>query len=257
MENPISRRDVLTRIGTGVALASTLASSGELFGQAMAPAAGDTMASPLAAGFSDGKYTLPPLTYAYDALEPSIDAQTMHLHHDKHHQAYVDGLNKTLKELAAARANAEESPSALSGLEEDLSFNGSGHVLHTIFWSIMAPVSAGGGGEPSGALADAINKDFGSVEAFRTRFSKVAGSVKGSGWAILAYEPVGDRLLVTQVKQHDMQLVAGATPLLPLDVWEHAYYLKYHNVRADYTKAWWNVVNWAAVGSALAAARGH
>jgi Fe-Mn family superoxide dismutase len=121
----------------------------------------------------------------------------------------------------------------------------------------MAPPSSGGGGEPSGALADAITKDFGSVAAFRTRFSKVAASVKGSGWAVLAYEPVGDRLMVTQVKQHDMQTVAVAMPLLPLDVWEHAYYLKYHNVRGDYIKAWWNVVNWPAVGNALTAARGH
>ena len=252
MENPISRRDVLTRIGTGVALASTLASSGELFGQAMAPAAGDTMASPLAAGFSDGKYTLPPLTYAYDALEPSIDAQTMHLHHDKHHQAYVDGLNKTLKELAAARANAEESPSALSGLEEDLSFNGSGHVLHTIFWSIMAPHA---GGEPQGPLADAIKTSFGSTEGFRGQFAKAAGAVKGSGWAVLAYEPVGDQLIVLQAKQHDLQWFAGVVPLLPLDVWEHAYYLKYQNRRADYVKAWWDVVNWPAVNQAYVTAQ--
>jgi Fe-Mn family superoxide dismutase len=215
---------------------------------AEAPAPG-----PLAAGFKDGEYVLPPLPYAYDALEPSIDAQTMHLHHDKHHKGYVDGLNKTIKALADTGGDAN--PALLSGLEEDLSFNAGGHLLHTIFWSIMAPASAGGVGDPAGALADAITKDFGSVEAFRTRFSKVAAGVKGSGWAVLAYEPVGDRLLVTQVKQHDMQLVAGATPLLPLDVWEHAYYLKYHNVRADYIKAWWNVANWSAVEAAYVAAR--
>jgi Fe-Mn family superoxide dismutase len=252
MSDQISRRSVLTRTVPALALAGALASM-SLTARADTTAPAD--AGPLSGGFKDGLYVLPPLPYGYDALEPSIDAQTMHLHHDKHHQAYVDGLNKTLKALAEAGVDAN--PALLSGLEEDLSFNASGHVLHTLFWSAMAPASAGGGGEPAGALADAITRDFGSVEAFRTRFSKVAASVKGSGWAVLAYEPVGDRLLVTQVKQHDLQGVAGAIPLLPLDVWEHAYYLKYHNVRAEYIKAWWNVVNWPAVGAALAAARGR
>ena len=250
MSDPISRRAVLTGTVPALAMAGVLAGTPLAALADVAPAEG-----PLSEGFKDGEYVLPPLPYAYDALEPSIDADTMHLHHDKHHKAYVDGLNKTIKALADAAVDAN--PALLSGLEEDLSFNAGGHLLHTIFWSIMAPPSAGGGGEPGGALADAITKDFGSVEAFRTRFSKVAAGVKGSGWAILSYEPVGDRLLVTQAKQHDMQLVAGATPLLPLDVWEHAYYLKYHNIRADYVKAWWNVVNWAAVEKALVAARGH
>src|SRR5208282_3144326 len=111
------------------------------------------------------------------------------------------------------------------------------------------------GGEPQGALADALGHDFGSVEAFRGRFAAVAAGVKGSGWAILAYEPVGDRLIVLQVKQHDLQLVPWAVPILPIDVWEHAYYLKYHNVRADYVKAWWDVVNWQAVADAYTSAR--
>jgi len=258
MNDQISRRSVLTRSVPALALAGALATiplQALADSAASEPAAGSPAAGPLAAGFNDGVYVLPPLSYAYDALEPSIDAETMHLHHDKHHQAYVDGLNKAIKALA--EAGVDTNPALLSGLEEDLSFNASGHLLHTIFWSIMAPPSAGGGGDPAGALADAITKDFGSVEAFKTRFSKVAATVKGSGWAILAYEPVGNRLLVTQVKQHDMQMVGGAIPLLPLDVWEHAYYLKYHNVRAEYIKAWWNVVNWAAVGNALAAARGR
>jgi Fe-Mn family superoxide dismutase len=253
MHDPISRRAILTQTMPALALAGMLAGSSVT---ALADASTETPApGPLAGGFKDGLYVLPPLPYAYDALEPSIDAETMHLHHDKHHQAYVDGLNKAIKALAEAGVDAN--PALLNGLEEDLTFNAGGHLLHTIFWSIMAPANAGGGGEPAGPLADAIAKDFGSVEVFRTRFSKVAAGVKGSGWAILAYEPVGDRLLVTQVKQHDMQLVAGAAPLLPLDVWEHAYYLKYHNVRADYVKAWWDIVNWSAVGNAFAAARGH
>jgi len=252
MTDQISRRSVL-QAAPALAIAGALVSiplAAMADSATSAPAAG-----PLAAGFKDGAYVLPPLPYDYAALEPAIDAETMHLHHDKHHQAYVDNLNKTLKALAEPGADAN--PALLSGLEEDLSFNAGGHLLHTIFWSIMAPPSSGGGGDPTGARADALTKDFGSVEAFKTRFSKVAAGVKGSGWAILAYEPVGDRLLVTQAKQHDMQLVAGAIPLLPLDVWEHAYYLKYHNVKAEYVKAWWSVVNWGAVGSALAAARGR
>ena len=182
------------------------------------------------------------MAYGYDALEPHIDAETMHLHHDKHHKAYVDGLNKAVKELAAMdAAGGENNAPLLTGLQEDLSFNAGGHVLHTLFWSIMGPKA---GGEPGAALADALKRDFGSVDAFRTRFARVAAGVKGSGWAILAHEPMADRLIVLQVKQHDLQLVPGTVPLLPLDVWEHAYYLKYHNVRADYVKAWWNVVNW-------------
>jgi Fe-Mn family superoxide dismutase len=193
------------------------------------------------------------LPYAYDALEPHIDKETMTLHHDKHHKAYVDGLNKTLKELAALRdAGGEINVSALTGLQEDLSFNGSGHVLHSIFWYTMAP---GAGGEPGAVLADALTKSFGSVEKFRAHFARAAAGVKGSGWAMLAYEPVADSLIVLQVKQHDLQAMFGATPLLPLDVWEHAYYLKYHNVRADYVKAWWEVVNWPAVEAAFGSAR--
>jgi len=136
-------------------------------------------------------------------------------------------------------------------LEEDLSFNGAGHMLHTIFWATMAPNA---GGEPDGALAEAIKKDFGSVEALRAQFGRVTLGVKGSGWALLAFEPVGQRLLVLQIKQHDLQLPVGTVPLLPLDVWEHAYYLKYRNMRGDYVKAWWNLVNWPAVSAALAAA---
>jgi Fe-Mn family superoxide dismutase len=216
---------------------------------------GNSLPVTTGAGFKDGAYVLLPLPYGYDALEPTIDAETMRLHHDKHHKAYVDGLNKSIKELAALdAAGGPGNPPLLSGLQEDLSFNAGGHLLHTLFWSIMAPKT---GGEPPTALADALTRDFGSVDAFRTRFSHVAAGVKGSGWAVLAYEPLGDRLMVLQVKQHDLQLAPGAVPLLPLDVWEHAYYLKYHNVRADYIKSWWNVVNWPAVEAVLASSRGQ
>jgi superoxide dismutase, Fe-Mn family len=255
MSGPMTRRDLIARIAPGVAIGGALAGSLATLGTAMgadsAPATGPSPV--LASGFKDGEYVLPPLPYAYDALEPYIDAETMKLHHDKHHKGYVEGLNKTLKSLAEIRmAGKEMNVSALSGLEEDLSFNAAGHILHTTFWTSMAPQA---GGEPSGAIAEEINKFFGSVEAFKTQFSKAAGAVKGSGWAVLAYEPMGDGLMILQLKQHDLQLAPGAVPLLPLDVWEHAYYLKYHNVRPEYIKAWWNVVNWPAVEAAMVWAR--
>jgi superoxide dismutase, Fe-Mn family len=260
MTDDLTRRTILTRAVPALALAGVVAAGNPLMALASA-AAGDaksddkSMSSAMSSAFKDGAYVLPPLPYAYDALAPAIDADTMRLHHDKHHQAYVDGLNKTIKSLADGGSSLDANPALLSGLQEDLSFNAGGHFLHTVFWSAMAPSNAGGGGEPPSPLAESLAHDFGSVSAFRTRFSKVAGAVKGSGWAILAYEPIGDRLFILQAKQHDLQVVPGAIPLLPLDVWEHAYYLKYHNVRADYVKAWWSVVNWPAISDALVAAR--
>jgi Fe-Mn family superoxide dismutase len=258
MPNSLTRRNLLTQTVPALAAAGIMAGYAGVFSATAAaddaPPAGamSPTEAVLAASFHDGAYVLPPLPYAYDALEPHIDKETMTLHHDKHHKAYVDGLNKTLKEMAAVRAAGDINVSALAGLQEDLSFNGSGRILHSIFWSTMGP---GAGGEPGGALADALTKSFGSVEAFRSHFSKAAAGVKGSGWAMLSYEPVADNLIVLQVKQHDLQTVFGSVPLLPLDVWEHAYYLKYHNVRADYVKAWWDVVNWPAVEAAYGAAR--
>jgi superoxide dismutase, Fe-Mn family len=258
MSNPITRRDLLTQTVPALAAAGIIAGyagvlSADVTADANPPAgAMSPTEALLAASFNAGEYVLPPLPYAYDALEPHIDKETMTLHHDKHHKAYVDGLNKTIKELTALRAAAEINVSALTGLQEDLSFNGSGHILHSIFWSTLAP---GAGGEPSGPLSEALIRSFGSIEAFRAHFSKAAAGVKGSGWAMLSYEPVADSLIILQVKQHDLQTVFGSVPLLPLDVWEHAYYLKYHNVRADYVKAWWNVVNWPAVEAAYGAAR--
>ena len=246
MDNQLSRRSLVTRAIPALAIGSLLASTGTLLAED--EPRGDEP-SPMDLGFKDGEYVLPPLPYGYDALEPYIDAETMHLHHDKHAKGYVDGLNKAIKSLAELDAAPEPNAPLLSGLEEDLSFNAGGHLLHTRFFSIMGPNA---GGEPTGGLAEALTRDFGSIEAFRTRFTRVANSVKGSGWAVLAHERIGDKLLVLQVKQHDLQLAPGATPLLPLDVWEHAYYLKYHNVRADYIKAWWNVVNWRAVHEAYA-----
>jgi Fe-Mn family superoxide dismutase len=250
MSDVLSRRQVVMRSVPALALAGALAAAGPLLA---ADNAGAGVTPGENEGFKDGQYVLPPLPYAYDALEPYIDAETMRLHHDKHHQAYVTGLNRALKELAALDgAVAPPSAPLLAGLQEDLSFNAGGHLLHTLFWSVMGPNA---GGEPRGELADALARDFSSLAAFRTRFAAVAAGVKGSGWSLLAYVPLSDRLIILQVKQHDLQIAPGVVPILPLDVWEHAYYLKYHNVRGDYVKAWWNVVNWPAVGEAFAAAR--
>jgi superoxide dismutase, Fe-Mn family len=253
MSVPLTRREVISRSASAVAFAGIAAATSSLFVQPTIASADTTAAPNWGLGFKDGVYVLPALAYAYDALEPHIDEATMHLHHDKHHQAYVNGLNSAIKALAALAApDAPENAPLLAGLQEDLSFNAGGHFLHTLFWQTMAPSA---GGEPQGALADALAKDFGSVEAFRTRFARVAAGVKGSGWALLAHEPIADRLLIVQVKQHDLQLPVGVSPLLPLDVWEHAYYLKYKNARAEYVKAWWNAVNWPTIDAALAASR--
>jgi Fe-Mn family superoxide dismutase len=250
MLNLFSRRNVL--LTSSLALAAGY-DAGLGAPAVDSPPRGSPIADAIGASFADGKYTLPPLPYGYDALEPHIDKETMTLHHDKHHLAYVTGLNNTLKAMADLRAAGGEINAALlTGLEEDLAFHGSGHLLHSVFWASMGP---GGGGDPAGPLAEAIAKSFGSLADFRAHFTRATASIKGSGWGVLAYEPVGDLLVVLQVKQHDLQTLPGCAPLLPLDVWEHAYYLRYQNKRADYIKAWWNVVNWQAVNDAYVAVR--
>jgi len=198
------------------------------------------------------EYKLPDLPYAYNALEPYIDEATMKLHHDKHHAAYVNGFNAALKKLEEARAKGDfASVQALSKLA---AFHGSGHVMHSIFWEVMCPKEKSA--EPkSGALSDAITASFGSLEAFKKHFSEAAKAVEGSGWAVLAYEPIGKRLLVLQAENHQKLTVQGSVPLLVLDVWEHAYYLKYQNNRGSYVDAWWNVVNWAEVEKRFAHAK--
>lgn len=200
------------------------------------------------------KHELPPLPYAYDALEPHIDEQTMRLHHDKHHLGYVNGLNKAEEKLAEARAAGDFA--MVKHWSREAAFHGSGHFLHAIFWPNMAPAGNGGGGAPSGALAEQINKDFGSVEAFKAHFSAAANAVEGSGWALLVWQPVGERLEVLQSEKHHNLTQWGVVPLLVLDVWEHAYYLKYQNNRGAYVEAFWNVVNWSDVAERFKAARG-
>jgi Fe-Mn family superoxide dismutase len=207
----------------------------------------------LAESYQNNQYVLPALPYPLEALEPHISAKMLELHHAGHHQAYVNGLNKAIRQLSELAAGSGEiDADQLAGIERDLSFNAGGHILHTIYWATMG---GGQGDQPVGEIADAVARQFGSMQGFRNYFSKVATTVKGSGWAVLMYEPVGDRLFVFQVHDHDVYLPPGAQPLLPLDVWEHAYYMKYGPARAEYVQAWSNVINWGAVNDSFRLAR--
>ena len=199
------------------------------------------------------KYELPPLPYAYNALEPHIDEQTMRLHHDKHHLAYVNGLNNALEKLEAARAAGDFG--LVKHWSREAAFHGSGHFLHAIFWPNMAPAGKGGGGEPSGDLAAQIAKDFGDFAKFKAQFTAASNAVEGSGWGLLVWEPASAQLEVLQAEKHQNLTQWGVRPLLVLDVWEHAYYLKYQNNRGAYVEAWWNVVNWADAAERFKAAR--
>jgi Fe-Mn family superoxide dismutase len=195
-------------------------------------------------------HELPPLPYDYNALEPYIDEQTVHLHHDLHQKAYVDGLNNAEKKLADARAAGDFA--LVKHWSRELAFHGSGAFMHQYYWENMAPAGKGGGGEPTGALAEQINKDFGSFDAFKKQYSAASVAVEGSGWAVLVWQPQGNQLVILQSEKHQQLSQWGAVPLLVCDVWEHAYYLKYQNKRAAYVEAWWNVVNWADVAARLA-----
>jgi superoxide dismutase, Fe-Mn family len=196
-------------------------------------------------------YVLPDLGYDYSALEPHLSARMLELHHDKHHKAYVDGVNATLDKLAEARAADELG--TIVGLQKTLAFNLSGHVLHTLLWKNLNPR---GGDRPTGELAAAIDEHFGSFDAFRNQLSKSAASVQGSGWGALTWEPLGERLFVEQIYDHQGNVGQGGVPLLVIDAWEHAYYLQYENRRADYVDAIWNVIDWADVAARFASARG-
>jgi Fe-Mn family superoxide dismutase len=196
-------------------------------------------------------YTLPDLPYDYAALEPAMSGQILELHHDKHHAAYVKGANDTLEQLAEARE--KDQLGGVMGMEKTLAFNVSGHVLHTIFWTNLSP---DGGDKPVGDLATLIERDFGSFDAFRKQLSAATATTQGSGWGVLAWEPLGQRLIVTQVYDHQGNVGIGSTPVLVFDSWEHAYYLQYKNVKPDYIAKLWDLVNWDDVSARLAAARG-
>jgi len=196
-------------------------------------------------------YVLPDLGYDYSALEPHYSARILELHHDKHHKAYVDGVNATLDKLAAARS--ADDLTTIVGLEKTLAFNLSGHVLHTLLWKNLSP---DGGDRPTGELADAIDEHFGSFDAFQNQLSKSAASVQGSGWGALTWEPLGERLFIEQIYDHQGNVGQGGVPLLVIDAWEHAYYLQYENRRPDYVDAIWNVIDWNDVAARFVHARG-
>jgi len=196
------------------------------------------------------KHELPELPYAYDALEPYYDEQTVRLHHDKHHAAYVAGLNKAEEMLEQARAAGDFA--LIQHAEKQLAFHGSGNLLHTLFWQNMAPNA---GADPAGELAKQIETDFGGIEAFKKQFAAAAAAVEGSGWAVLGWLADYGKLYILQIENHQKLTMWGIEPLLILDVWEHAYYLKYQNRRPEWIENWWRLVNWPDVATRFAAAR--
>ncbi|MFB6263478.1 MAG: superoxide dismutase [Bradymonadaceae bacterium] len=202
---------------------------------------------------SYGEHTLPELPYSYDALEPYIDEQTMRLHHDKHHQGYVDGLNSAEKELAEARQ--EGNFDDIRNLERLVAFHGAGHFNHTIFWNNLTP--AEDYTDPSGDLLQQIENDFGSFDNLKEQFGAAAKSVEGSGWGMLVWEPAGEHLLTLGVENHQKQLFGSAIPVLVIDVWEHAYYLNYQNNRGEYVDNFWNIVDWDNVAANLEGAKNY
>ena len=198
------------------------------------------------------EYKLPDLPYPYNALEPYVDEQTVRLHHDKHHLAYVNGLNTALKRLEEARTKGDYS--AVKAILRDAAFHGSGHVLHTLYWEGMCAHAQSK--EPaSGAFLDQVKKDFGSLENLKKELGEATKAVEGSGWGVLAWEPIGKKLLVLIAENHQKLTIWGAKPLFVIDAWEHAYYLKYQNRRAEYVDSFWNVVNWAEVEKKFRAAK--
>ena len=205
-----------------------------------------------------GKYTLPEMPYAYDALEPHIDAQTMEIHHSKHHQKYTDGMNGALEKLSPELQDKdiEEILSNINQVPDDvkgtINFNGGGYDNHKLFWNSM---KQNGGGEPTGAIADAINDSFGSFAEFKELFSSKTAPIQGSGWGWLVYNPNSGKVEYKAMSNQTSPRTEGLVPLLGLDVWEHAYYLKYQNKRPDYIAAWWNVINWDEVNDRFSKAK--
>ncbi len=190
------------------------------------------------------KYVLPDLKYDYGALEPHISGEIIQLHHDKHHRAYVEGANKAIEQLEEARAKKDFD--RVTALEHTLAFNVSGHVLHSLYWQNLAPKA---GGKPSGELARTIDRDFGSFDAFKSQLNKLAETVMGSGWAALVFDPIGQRLVTTQIHDHQSEMTQAGIPIMVLDAWEHAYYLQYRTEKAKYFDAIWNLWNWEDVAA--------
>jgi Fe-Mn family superoxide dismutase len=194
-------------------------------------------------------HVLPQLQYGYGDLKPYLSEELLRIHHDKHHQAYVNGANAVLEKLERARKNNEEVD--IKAACKELSFNCAGHSLHSIFWKNLAPAGKGGGGLPGGALADKMNEEFGSFARFKAEFTKAAVSTEGSGWAALAYCGILERPIIMQIEKHNVNVQPRMPVILVLDVWEHAYYLDYKNERAKFVDAFWNIVNWDDVARRL------
>lgn len=250
MSHNLDRRTVLAS-AAGLGLASLAAAASQPDIIANPNAKKDLTPQQLGWDPTKAEFALPPLPYDKAALEPHIDAQTMEIHHTKHHAAYVAGLNKAISELARIR-EGQGDPALVKHWSRELSFHGSGHINHTLFWHMLAPAGKGGGGQPSGPLASAIEKDFGSFERFAAHFKAAAGQVEGGGWAWLVQETFSKKLLIIQEEKQQDLMLTNCRPLLGIDVWEHAYYLKYQNKRTDYVNAFMNIVNWSFVASRLA-----
>lgn len=246
-EEGVGRRKVLGWMA-GAALAAPLLTANEALAasksKAPAPAGkGKAAAAPAAkaaaAGINPGEYTLPPLPYAKNALDGYLSAEILELHHDVHHAGYVRGLNSALASMEEARKKSDFSQ--VKAHERALAFHGSGHVLHSLYWNSMSP---NGGGEPKGALKSAIETSFGSVDGFRKQFAAATKAAEASAWGVLAYEPLGQRLVILASESHQNMAFQGSQPLIVCDVWEHAYYLRYKSDRGTYVDRFFDVINW-------------
>ncbi|HLV60824.1 MAG TPA: superoxide dismutase [Fredinandcohnia sp.] len=233
----LDRREMLGLLGGAALAAPVLGASGVALAQSSGKKEKGTAEGELA--IAPEPYTLPPLPYPKNALDGYLSAEILELHHDKHHAGYVKGLNNALAGLEEARQKGDFAQ--IKALERELAFHGSGHVLHTLYWNSMSP---NGGGNPSPALTQALNASFGSVDAFRKQFAAASKAAEASAWGVLAYEPLGNRLLILAVEDHQNMGFQGSYPLLVCDVWEHAYYLRYKNDRGTYVDRFFEVINW-------------
>jgi len=241
----VTRRDVLQVIASAAlgAAANRLPASGSGYTKLFIGKGKAMWHSSEMKAYDNGEYILPDLPYDYDALEPMYDEQTLRIHHDKHHAGYVKKLNAAVSKLEQARKNKDYGN--IQAVSNELAFNGSGHVLHTLFWHSMKP---GGGGDMPSDMKTAMEQSFGSVDAAKSQFAAATKAVEASGWGVLAYEPVSQRMVILQCEKHQNLTIWGVTPLLVCDVWEHAYYLKNQNRRNEYIDNWFNVINWDYAG---------
>lgn len=243
MKSEPSRRDVVTAGSFG------LLSAGAVGSGILGLGAPSQSAAAVSGAYQNNAYTLPPLPYGYDALEPLYDERTLTIHHTKHHAGYVNGLNATLAKLEAARASGDYG--AIKALSRDLAFNGSGHVLHTLFWNSMSPEKP----DLPESLRQALTRSFGSVDAAQKQFAAATKAAEASGWGVLAYEPIADKLLILQAEKHQNLAFTDTVALLVCDVWEHAYYLKYANDRGAWVDNFMKMANWPFAAQRVEAAR--